>query len=637
MSQISDPHLRPTQSKTSHSCELAGEASFQRRLEQENTLLPEMPVMPLLNGGSPKIVPESQSDKINGKLLLPCSHDGLKRTPPEQERQWIGQMLGNDGRYEVLELLGRGGMGKVFLAADRNRNGAHVAIKAPLQRLLSVPGLCERFEREFTAMIELEHPHVCRVLDTGSHEGIPFVVLQNLSGGHLGEKFLQSPLNVAPRTVKNLLAWLRPIVQAVSYVHSRDFIHRDIKPENILFDEHGTPYLGDFGIVRAVDEERTATVDSGLTQNGVCVGTPGYMAPEVGTGKPIDGRVDLYALAGVVYLFLTGQSPFKGETPEQLRLAQLTQPVTPVHAINSAIPVAVSVVLSKALSVNPADRQETCGDFVADLEDAFGANAEPIRGGWSRNTRPRDRRFLSRNMLLGSAAIVLMAVALWFESRGHIPPIPPQPPVADQHQRNAETYLADGEPIPALQELNKALELDESRPDFYAKRGAALSAQGEFAAAIEQFTQAITRDPQADFYSERGQAQLALGASDLARADFDEAIKRDAQNPRHQAYRALAYIALKDFERAIRDYSAALEQRTTVSEGDVAGWLAGRGAAYLRLDRFSEALQDSTEAIRLQPREPRHFRNRAIVNQRLGNTTEENRDLREAKRLEAGG
>lgn len=634
MNQITHSFNQRVESKTSHSCERAGVVSFQQRLERENTLLPGVPAKLSSSGSSPKFIPEDQGAKNNRKPLLSSGHDGIERTPPEQEMQWIGQRLGNDGRYEILDLLGRGGMGKVYLATDRNRNGANVAIKAPLQRLLSVPGLCERFEREFSAMIELEHPHVCRVLDTGKHEGVPFVVLQRLSGGHLGEKFLRCPLNAAPRTVKNLLAWLRPIVQAVSYVHSRDFIHRDIKPENILFDEHGTPYLGDFGIVRAVDEERTATVDSRLSQNGACVGTPGYMAPEVGTGKPIDGRVDLYALAGVVYLFLTGQSPFAGETHEQLRLAQFTQPVVSAHGINSAIPAAVSVVLNKALSVNPEDRQNNCGDFLADLEQAFGANAEPIRDGAIWN----DRRSLSRNLLFGAAAIVLTTVALWLKSSGPTPPfVPPHSIVADQHAKNAETYLADGEPNGALQELNQALTLEENRPEFYAKRGAALAAQGDFAEAIEQFTQALSRDPQADYFSERGRARLAVGTPELARADFDEAVKRDAQNPRHRAYRALAHIALKDFEVAISDYSAALEQRTTVSENEIAGWLAGRGVAYLRLDRFSEALQDSTEAIRLQPREPRHFRNRAIVNQRLGNSTQEYRDLSEARRLEAGG
>lgn len=573
---------------------------------------------------APRIsLPEEHDDwkdvnEVGWKAMLSNSEMQLVRTDCSGDDLWTGRRIGDHERYLVREQIGTGGMGMVYLALDQKLNHAPVAIKVPRRKYL-IPGLQERFEREFHVMSELSHPSICRITDTGTHDGLPFAVLQYLPGGNLKQRFFGNSKE-HPRNAETLFEWLPPIAAALTFVHQRNYIHRDIKPENILFDAHGAAYISDFGIVRLIDATRSSAVDSSLTQFGSWVGTPGYVAPEVLTGKgpDITGQADLYALAGVVYLFLTGQQPFPGEDPHEVRSAQLQGNVTPAHRLNKQLPEAVSSVLEKALSTRPERRQQDCNELLNDLSVALNSPCVTPR---RTKTIPSIALMFSNILLkkpsgrvLGAAVpatLLLSGLVFFLPQRGPLPP-PAQPapqPSAIEQERFAnnmsegQVYLGHGEADEALLHFTKAVAINDSDPEAYLGRGKALLALGEYAPAEIEFTKAIERNRQPDYLAERGQVRLIL----------------------------------MNYAGCIEDYNAALEMAKgkNFEPAILASWHNHCAAAQTRQGQLEAALKNTDVAIQFQPNEPAHYRNRSHLHQQLGNEAMARADLDKARSLQS--
>ncbi|HEX5501297.1 MAG TPA: serine/threonine-protein kinase, partial [Thermomicrobiales bacterium] len=209
------------------------------------------------------------------------------------------------GPYEIRGLLGRGGMSTVYRAYQPALD-REVAVKVLSGPRAADPVFRERFRRETRAIARLRHPNILAVYDSGEVGGEPYLVSELIAGGSLQSR-LGRPLD--PRDVARLA---RQIGAALDYAHGQGLIHRDVKPANILVDGPRA-VLGDFGIVKASDYGWTA-----LTQTGVGVGTPEYMAPEQALNEPLDGRADLYSLGVVLYEALAGAPPYLGDTPLQV-------------------------------------------------------------------------------------------------------------------------------------------------------------------------------------------------------------------------------------------------------------------------------------------------------------------------------
>ncbi|MFP4323881.1 MAG: serine/threonine protein kinase, partial [Anaerolineales bacterium] len=213
----------------------------------------------------------------------------------------IGKTL---GKYEVRSLIGRGGMATVYLGyqADIDRD---VAIKVLPPHPGQSTEFIERFQQEARTIARLQHPHILPIFDFGTQNDILFLVMPYFTGGSLKDLIAQGPL--AP---DRALEILRSVAEAVDYAHRQGIIHRDIKPENILLDKEGYAFLSDFGIAKMLEANTSFTASGGV------IGTPAYMAPEQGQGRPnIDGRVDTYALGVVAWEMLSGNQPFQAETP----------------------------------------------------------------------------------------------------------------------------------------------------------------------------------------------------------------------------------------------------------------------------------------------------------------------------------
>jgi eukaryotic-like serine/threonine-protein kinase len=260
-------------------------------------------------------------------------------------------------RYALERELGRGGMAVVYLAHDV-RHDRPVALKVLLPELAASLGP-ERFQREIHLAARLQHPHILTVLDSGEAAGrlwftMPFVEGESLRDRLRRER--QLPVDDALRIAVEA-------ARALDYAHKHGVIHRDIKPENILLTGDGSTLVADFGIARAL-----GSLDDGLTQTGLAIGTPAYMSPEQAAGdKGLDPRTDLYSLASVLYETLAGEPPFTGPTAQAMAARRLTEPAPSVRALRPTVPPAVDEAIRKALAPVAADRFATAGQFAQAL------------------------------------------------------------------------------------------------------------------------------------------------------------------------------------------------------------------------------------------------------------------------------
>lgn len=281
----------------------------------------------------------------------------------QQFDDWVGVEL-SGGRYAVSAKLGEGGMGFVYLAHDRNLD-TEVVIKVPRRSMLDNAEFAQRFAREIRSLVRLSHPHIVKVIDVGLDGDLPFAVMEYLGGGSLEERRPTTADGSLLRLkVDDTLLWLPDIASSLDFIHDQGYIHRDIKPANILFDVHGNVFLSDFGVAKVVADAAKTTRDRTLTETGMVLGTPEYMAPELIMGEPYDARVDQYALAVMIHELLSDTTPFHGATPAAVMVQQTTRQPPALHTIDPSISVELSEVILKALNKTPEHRYGTCGDFV---------------------------------------------------------------------------------------------------------------------------------------------------------------------------------------------------------------------------------------------------------------------------------
>lgn len=262
------------------------------------------------------------------------------------------------GRYEVTGEIGRGGLAIVYRAKDTVL-GRTIALKLLMnQNEEKNERFLRRFQREAKTLAQLSHPSIVKVLDYGDFEGQPYLVMEYISGGTLSARMGK------PMPYTEAATLLAPIARALQHAHQHKVVHRDVKPGNILFNESGQGMLSDFGIVKLTDSDESQS----LTGTGSIVGTPSYMAPEQIQGKPIDGRADVYALGIVLFELVSGRKPYIANTPLEVTMKHLTEPVPHARQIVRDVPPEVEQVLLKAMAKKPEARYQDMGVFADALE-----------------------------------------------------------------------------------------------------------------------------------------------------------------------------------------------------------------------------------------------------------------------------
>ena len=265
----------------------------------------------------------------------------------------MGKLI--DSRYEIIQKIGEGGMGAVFLAQDL-RLKRQVAVK----RLIfqgnpaHMEMFLKRFEREALAMASFSHPNIVSVYDFGQDEEGVYLVLEYMPGGALSDRMRQQSFSL-----DQAIQLVLPLADALQEIHDRGQIHRDIKPSNVLFDTYGNPKLADFGVVKLLESESSHT----LTATGVAVGTPAYMAPELISGEA-SPATDQYALGVVLYELATGKKPFIGRTPMETLTMHKYEPLPNPRTINPALPDWFCRVLTLTMRKEPHQRYSTIRAFA---------------------------------------------------------------------------------------------------------------------------------------------------------------------------------------------------------------------------------------------------------------------------------
>ena len=265
----------------------------------------------------------------------------------------IGDLLA--GRYEILQLLGEGGMGAVYKAADRELD-RFVALKVIRPELASNPSILARFKQELLLAHQVTHRNVIRIYDLGEAEGVKFITMEFIEGKDL-RSLIREKQKFAPEEAVEVI---QQVCQALDAAHSVGVIHRDLKPQNIMQDGSGRILVMDFGLARTLEGD-------GMTQTGAIVGTMEYMSPEQALGKDLDQRSDLFALGLILYEMLTGKTPFHAESALASLIKRTQERAIPVSEIDAQIPGALSGIVSKCLERDLKERYQSAAAILADL------------------------------------------------------------------------------------------------------------------------------------------------------------------------------------------------------------------------------------------------------------------------------
>ena len=271
-----------------------------------------------------------------------------------------GRVIAN--RYEIIQLLGEGGMGAVFKVQDRQLERV-VALKIIRPELAGHPTILRRFKQELLLARQVTHRNVIRIFDLGVADGLHFITMDFVQGRDLNS--LLEERKFSPEETGKII---RQVAEALDAAHTESVIHRDLKPHNIMLTDAGKVYVMDFGLARSVEA-------TGLTNTGALLGTPTYMSPEQAKGIAVDIRSDLFSLGVIFYEMLTGEVPFKADTVLGMLLKRTQEPPTPPAQVNPAIPAVASDIVMKCLAIDPAQRYQTARDLVTDLDAWRGVSA----------------------------------------------------------------------------------------------------------------------------------------------------------------------------------------------------------------------------------------------------------------------
>jgi formylglycine-generating enzyme required for sulfatase activity/dienelactone hydrolase len=268
------------------------------------------------------------------------------------------------GRYEILDLLGSGGMGVVYRARD-DRLERDVAIKVLPPDAVSDDAARRRFHKEALALAKLSHPNIAAVYDVGEEAQSTFLVMERVSGESLAERLSRGPLLLV-----DALTFAEQIAAGLVEAHEQDVVHRDLKPANVMITPRGQAKILDFGLAKLLpskDARSAAFVETA----SIVGGTPLYMSPEQAFGEPVDARTDIWSLGVVLYESLTGQTPFHGKTIGALLTSASTDPAPSVRLLRPDVPASVDAIIARALSKQAPARYQSAEEMREDIGAAL--------------------------------------------------------------------------------------------------------------------------------------------------------------------------------------------------------------------------------------------------------------------------
>ncbi|MGB8475966.1 MAG: protein kinase [Candidatus Acidiferrum sp.] len=339
-------------------------------------------------------------------------------------------------RYEIVRLLGQGGMGAVYQAHDRELD-RQVAIKVIRADMAANPEILRRFKQELILARQITHKNVIRIFDLGQADAIKFITMEYIEGENL-QSVLRRNKKLEPAEAANIMA---QVCRALEAAHAEGVIHRDLKPQNIMLDKTGRAYVMDFGIARSM-------LGAGLTQTGALIGTPDYMSPEQAKGLALDARSDLFSVGIIFYEMLSGEVPFDADTTMGKLWKRTNEPARPLGELDKAIPQELSEIVRKCLEIDPQKRFASAAELLQQIKLWQG----PAEG--TRILTPAAARLPAYvRWLAAGLAVVLIAGGVWLRIQINSAPATPHAPmsllIADFDNKTGDTVF-DGTLEPML-------------------------------------------------------------------------------------------------------------------------------------------------------------------------------------------
>ena len=531
----------------------------------------------------------------------------------------VGDMVGYFGDYELLKVIGEGGRGIVYEARQISLD-RRVALKLIRSASLAGEDAITRFHLEAEATAKLEHPGIVPVYEIGQHEGRHFLTLKLVEGGSLkelkeqGVEFLDDPRACA------LL--IKKVAEAIAYAHARGILHRDLKPANVLLDNKGEPSVTDFGLAKRVND------NSELTQSGVIIGTPAYMAPEQASGHrdEVTTLSDIFGLGATLYFLLTGQAPFGGKSITETLIRVQESTPSPPSKINPKVPRDLETICLKAMAKEPARRYATAGELANDLERYL--NDEPIRA------RPvsvfeRGWRWCRRNRAITAISFVVFALLVGIvtatvflhrvskeadrvtQSNNKLSHLNKDlQKRADQtlQQLLEESEGLNEDPDRLISLYSKAIEQNPKTARAYRLRSSAYGQKGENDLAKNDLISEIHIDPLAimkDLWkSQASREKMTPSEKKQYWNKYYERIKESMPDSAITFYDSARWYAREgEHDKAISDYTKAIQ--LGLGNSLQADAYRARGSVWLNeKNEPDKAIADFSACIRLMPEEP---------------------------------
>jgi eukaryotic-like serine/threonine-protein kinase len=380
---------------------------------------PDSDAPTLVNFGAPSSAPDAPITDPDATIvdgMLPPLPPLASRYSHPQKPATLqpGVVLG--GRYEILKLLGEGGMGAVYKAQDRELDRP-VALKLIRAEMASSPAILARFKQELLLSRQVTHKNVVRIYDLGDADGVKFITMEFVEGRDL-RTLIQEKQKFSPEEAVEVI---QQVCQALEAAHSVGVIHRDLKPQNIMRESTGRILVMDFGLARTI-------AGDGMTQVGALVGTMEYMSPEQALAKDLDQRSDLFTVGLILYELLTGKMPFRADSVLASLIKRTQERAVPVSDHDATIPGALSGIVSKCLERDANLRYQSAAEMLRDLEAWQGKRAGATLG-FHANIKPWGQT-VPWPLLTGIATVlVLAAVGYIFRASIFSPPASKTGPV----------------------------------------------------------------------------------------------------------------------------------------------------------------------------------------------------------------